>query len=178
MVEQPHFDDELTVLTAQPVVPLQQIDAKVKHRRRWFLGGAFVLAMLLGAVSALISAYFKLRSVPQPEIQSLSISSVPEPAVVETPLPIPEPATTTPEDTDKTERRDRPATRAVRLNQRVDQPRLSEEEQLRRVREAVLVEEWQERRQRRVERRERRRAQHGDRDLSNIDEIFEGRRQP
>src|SRR5690242_4841478 len=79
MTEQPHFDDERTVLTARPVVPLDAIEAKVKHRRRWFLGGAFAIAMFLGAASALVSAYFKLRDQPDPEIQSLSVSSVPEP---------------------------------------------------------------------------------------------------
>jgi hypothetical protein len=61
----------------------------------------------------------------------------------------------------------------------VFEPRLDEEDELRRIRDAVLVEQWQERRARRIERRERRRAQHRDRDLSNIDEIFEGpRRRP
>ena len=82
MVQQPHFDDELTVLAARPVVPLKQIDARVKHRRRWFLGGAFAVAMFLGAASALISAYFKFRNAPEPEIapeiQSLSVLSLPE----------------------------------------------------------------------------------------------------
>jgi hypothetical protein len=41
----------------------------------------------------------------------------------------------------------------------------------------VLYDQWQERRARRVERRERRRAErYNHRDLSNLDEIFEGRR--
>jgi hypothetical protein len=70
MVEQPHFDDELTVLTAQPVVPLEQIEKKARHRRRWFLSGAFAIAMLLGAASALVSAYFRVRNVPDPELQT------------------------------------------------------------------------------------------------------------
>jgi hypothetical protein len=59
-------------------------------------------------------------------------------------------------------------------NHRVVEPRLSEDEALRRIRDAVLIDQWEERRQRRVERRERRRSQHRDRDLSDIDEIFEG----
>jgi hypothetical protein len=43
----------------------------------------------------------------------------------------------------------------------------------------VLVDEWQERRARRVWRRERRlRERYNHRDLSNLDEIFEGRRRP
>src|SRR5690349_10210808 len=78
-VQQPHFDDERTLLSARPVVPLEAIEAKVKHRRRWVLGGAFAIAMFLGAASAVISAYFKMRQQPEPEIQSLSVLSVPEP---------------------------------------------------------------------------------------------------
>ncbi|HEY2963262.1 MAG TPA: hypothetical protein VGJ37_12640 [Pyrinomonadaceae bacterium] len=170
MAEQPHFDDELTVLTAQQVVPLRQIDAKVKHHRRWFLGGAFAIAMVLGAASALLSAYFKLRNVPDPEIQSLSVSSVseesPELPVVEI---MPQHLKPKARNTDKKE-----ATQSVPA---ID-PQLSDDEALRRIRDAVLVDEWQERRARRVERRERRNAQHRNRDLSNINEIFEGVRHP
>jgi hypothetical protein len=172
MVEHPHFDDELTVLTARPVVPLEQLDTKIKHRRRWFLGGAFAIAMFLGAASALLSAYFKFRNVPDPEIQSLSVSSVPEdtPQVqtVEIVQERPKPRL---RNTDHT---DRPVSKPVP----VSDSRLSEEEELRRIRDAVLVDQWQERRARRVERRERRRELHHNRDLSNINEIFEGMRRP
>jgi hypothetical protein len=55
--------------------------------------------------------------------------------------------------------------------------KVSEDEDLDRIREAVLYDEWQERRARRTERRERRRLdRYNHRDLSNLDEIFEGRR--
>ena len=171
MVEQPHFDDEVTTLTARPVVPLANIDAKLKNRRRWFLGGAFAVAMLLGAASALISAYFKLRNVPDPEIQSLSVLSVDPP--VPTVQVISERPKPKPRNTDRTEK---PVTALP-----VIRPRLNEEEELERIRDAVLIDQWQERRARRVERRERRerrRAQHRDRDLSNLDEIFEGPSRP
>ena len=170
MVEQPHFDDERTVLSARPVVPLNAIDAKLKHRRRWFLGGAFAIAMLLGAASALVSAYLKLRNQPDAEIQSLSVSSLPEEApAVATVETTPEPSKPRPVNTDH---RDRPAA-PPRIT---IEPRASEKEALRQIRDSVLIDQWEERRARRVERRERRRAQHSDRDLSNIDEIFEGRR--
>jgi hypothetical protein len=60
-----------------------------------------------------------------------------------------------------------------------DTRNLSEHEQLDQIRDAVLYDEWQERRARRAMRRERRRAEHyNHRDLSNLDEIFEGRRRP
>ena len=168
-VKQPNFDDERTVLTARPVVPLEAIEAKVKHRRRWFLGGAFAIAMFLGAASALLSAYFKLRNVPDPEIQSLSVLSLPEEAPpVATVEVTPERPKPRPRNTDKTDRRIEQA----RLS------RLSEEDALRQIRNSVLVDQWEERRARRVERRDRRHEQHHDRDLSNINEIFEGRHRP
>ena len=171
MVERPYFDDERTVLTARPVIPLQQIDTKVKHRRRWFLGGAFVAAMLLGAASALLSAYLKIRNAPDPEIQTqtLSLSSMfPETPELPTVQVVPQ----------------RPKPRPIQNTEKTDRvvisPRLSEDEALRRIRDAVLVDEWQERRQRRVERREerreRRREGRSGRDLSHLDEIFEGPR--
>ena len=143
MTEQPHFDDELTVLTAQQVVPL----AKVRTRRRLVLGGAFAVALLLGAASAVISAYFKLRNAPDPEIQPSSVLSVSEtpPAVVEV-----APA--------------RPKPRPRHTNKTVEP-----------ITNPVLIDEWQERRERRVERPN---SQHHNRDLSNIDEIFEGVRHP
>ena len=74
-VSPPHFDDELTVLTARPVVPLEEINAKVRHRRRWFLGGAFAIAMLLGAASALVSSYFKLRNVPRSRTVEIEVTA-------------------------------------------------------------------------------------------------------
>jgi type IV secretory pathway VirB10-like protein len=179
-MEQPHFDDELTTLTARPVIPLEEIDAKVKHKRRWFLGGAFVMAMLLGAASALVSAYFKFRNIPDAEIQSLSVvepEAVAEPAF-ETPSPavetvefVPERPQPKPRNPDKTDRTER-------MTQPVIEPRLNEDDELRRIRDDVLTDRWEERRARRVARRERRRAQHRDRDLSNIDEIFEGPHRP
>jgi hypothetical protein len=177
-LRQPHFDDERTVLNALPVVPLEQIEAKVKHRRRWFLGGAFAIAMLLGAASALVSAYFKVRNSPEPEIQILSVSSVPE-QTLEAVVPTPE------EQPPVTPKR---PVQSVRDRDYADKPTYepplrNEEDELERIRDAVLLDEWQERRQRRAERRqerrERRRAERdSERDLSNLDEIFEGRRRP
>ena len=186
VVQQPHFDDERTLLSARPVVPLERIEAKVKHRRRWFLGSAFAMAMLLGAASALVSAYFKLRGAPEPEVQTLTMSSVLPEAAPEIALPSPEeqpsiseeqPTVTPQRPAPRVRNRDRADTRVV------EPPLRDEEDELRRIRDAVLVDEWQERRarraERRAERRERRRAErNADRDLSNLDEIFEGRRRP
>lgn len=187
MIEQPHFDDEVTMLTARPVVPLERIEAKIKHRRRWFLGGAFAIAMLLGAASALVSAYFKLRNVPDPQLQTTAAPvSEDEPVAAEpvaaTMLPVSDSS-----EGEKVEEQPTPKpapkrptriTTTERTNHPVIGPRLDEEDELRRIRDAVLIDRWEERRQRRVERRERRRAQRSGRDLSNIDEIFEGPHRP
>lgn len=173
MVEQPHFDDERTLSSARPVVPLEAIDTKVKHRRRWLLGGAFAVAMFLGAASALVSAYFKIRNVPDPEIQSLSVLPVPEETPqLQTVAVLPERPKPKPKNTDRSDQ----------LNQSSAlppiEPHVNERDALRRIRDAVLVDQWEERRARRVERRDRRREQHRDRDASNINEIFEGVRHP
>jgi hypothetical protein len=172
MVEQPHFDDAFTVLRARQVVPLRQIEGKVRSRRRWFLGGAFAVAMLLGAASAVISAYFKMRAVPDPDIQPAMLSQESVISLPEVQVVAEKPATLTPK---------RPVVRPVERNEpdnEITRPRLSEKEELRQIRDAVLVDTWQERRERRVARREQRRSQHRERDLSNLDEIFEGRRRP
>jgi len=184
---EPHFDDERTVLTARRVVPLEKIEAKARHRRQWFLGGAFALAMMLGAASALVASYLKLRNAPQAAIEVTEDPNVtPEPVAVaeSTPSATPSPeeeqvAETTPPVTPKAA----PKHRTVPVQDRVDPVddrdtrQASEAEQLQQIRDAVLYDEWQERRARRVQRRERRRADgYNHRDLSNLDEIFEGRR--
>ena len=55
---EPHFNDERTIRSAQPVVPLNTV---VKERRqgRLLLGAAFVIACLLGSTAAL--ALIRLR---------------------------------------------------------------------------------------------------------------------
>src|SRR6185369_18169 len=61
----PLFDDEQTILRARPVVPLEQIDKKVKLKSRWVIAVAFVVSMLLGGVSGLVSGYLKLKEVSE-----------------------------------------------------------------------------------------------------------------
>ena len=190
-VRSPEFDDERTLQSARPVVPLNEIDAKVRHRRNWFLAGAFALAMMLGAASALVASYLRLRNEP-----SVATSEVSEPdvapaalAVVEntpTPEPVESPVTEEPadealleEETPKKEPVAKRRTVTKHTEQPADlrdDPKISEEERLQQIRDAVLYDEWQERRARRVMRRERRLDRYNHRDLSNLDEIFEGRR--
>ncbi len=185
---EPHFDDERTVLTARPVVPLEKINARARHRRQWFLGGAFAIAMMLGAASALLASYLKLRNAPSPAAQlTEEVDTTPAPVAVAEGAPA---ATPEVEDITNVEEESAPEStpkkpakhRTVVVRAQSAEPRdtgLSEDEDLHRIRQAVLLDEWQERRARRVERRERRRGeQYNHRDLSNLDEIFEGRRRP
>ena len=191
---EPHFDDERTLLSARPVVPLEKIEAKARHRRQWFLGGAFALAMMLGAASALVASYLKLRNAPQTAAAELSVEpeAAPAPVAVAQSSPTDTPAvvddesveeTTLPPETPKKESAPKHRAVVVRPDPEPIEDRdtrdMSEHEQLGRIRDAVLYDEWQERRARRAMRRERRRAErYNYRDLSNLDEIFEGRRRP
>src|SRR5215217_1026703 len=81
---QPHFDDERTVLSARPVVPLE----KINHRRHWLLAGAFAIAMMLGAGSALAAWYLKVRnSVPETANQIPQEEVTPAPPTVAESVP-------------------------------------------------------------------------------------------
>lgn len=201
---QPHFDDERTLLSARPVVPLEKINSKVRHRKQWFLGGAFAVAMMLGAASALLASYLKMRTVqkaPTEVSQEVETPAAPL-AVAENPQVEAESPVVEVQNADETQdiqataditaaeitpKKETPVKRrpagAARPDDYVAEPsdsrQMSEEDQLHRIRDAVLYDEWQERRARRATRRERRRAErYNHRDLSNLDEIFEGRRRP
>lgn len=196
---EPHFQDEQTLLTARPVVPLEEINAKARNRRLWFLAGALVIAMMLGAASALLASYVKLRNAPQNAPQVVTEVSEPEPELAPEPEPgaVAEsvPAEETPvvenENAENSEevilppvapKRESAVRRRTVAARESDEPRdsreLSEEDELQRIRRSVLYEQWQERRERRVRRERRRAERYNHRDLSNLDEIFEGRRRP
>jgi len=198
---EPRFDDERTLLSARPVVPLEKINSKVRHRKSWFLGGAFAVAMMLGAASALLASYLKMRNV-EPAPVAVTQVDVPEapvvvtedPPVEETPVAADEetseqvndaeesiPVESTPK---KAPVKRRTAVAAAKPDDYMSDPsdtrRISEQDALHQIRDTVLYDEWQERRARRAWRRERRRAEryNNHRDLSNLDEIFEGRKRP
>lgn len=190
---QPSFDDERTVQSARPVVPLEKINAKLRHRKLWFLGGAFAVAMMLGAATALLASYLKLRSVPASATEVSQVEVIPAPVAVAEPASelavVEEPVVEESEELIVTAPpRKEPAQKrraAVKADEGLVRPRvvprLSEEDELNRIREAILVDQWEERRERRAARRERRARfeRYNHRDLSNLDEIFEGpRRRP
>jgi hypothetical protein len=176
----PHFDDERTILSARRVVPLERINAKVRNRRYWFLAGALTIAMMLGAASALVASYLKLRNVATPVAAT---EATPEPVAVAESVPAASPVVEETEQVESPKKSEPPVKRSP-VAKPVDElykpsrpEKVSEAEDLDRIRDAVLYDEWQERRARRAERRERRRLdRYNHRDLSNLDEIFEGRR--
>ena len=165
---EPLFDDEQTILTARPVVPLEQIDKKLKLKSRCFVAAAFVVAMLLGGATGLVSAYFKLREVTEPRVaQGETQAAFEEPLASRVPLALGDESNASllpvPEEQaakrviSKRVVRPRPVTRQT--NDLVVSQPLSENEELWKIRQAVLIDEWQEQGRRRTERRERPRAE-------------------
>jgi hypothetical protein len=184
---EPHFNDERTIQTARPVVPLNPF-LHILTKQRLALAGAFVLAALLGAGSAL--AIIQLR---QPAITNLSEAAQKEETNQE---PVAEVKPT--EDIDQI------SDESVSVDSQLGTPpgeNVAAQRPTRRPRhtraaqdttpsmprvtisiktndsnpQARLVDEWQESRQRRVARPERPNNHHK-RDLFRIREIFEGPR--
>jgi outer membrane biosynthesis protein TonB len=203
-VSPPRFDDQRVVQRAQRVVPLDEIRTKTRLRRIWFLGGAFAIALVLGAASALVAVYIKRASATATSQIQLTTNTQPEPNTTATPEtvaaqsdPQMEPASLVDEETpeeetpeDKAEvkpvQKQTPPVQRPRVVAREVEPleprrrgvEPTEEEQLEQIRESILYERWQERRARRAERREQRRNRGGERDLTHVDELFEGPRRP
>ena len=48
----PHFDEEETLQSARPVVPLHEVQGEERSKRRFLLGAALALAGILGAATA------------------------------------------------------------------------------------------------------------------------------
>jgi len=186
-VGEPNFDDERTVLSARPVVPLEAV-AQVQRKRRLLLIGSVVLAALLGAGVALAMVRLQqptvvtatdTASTPKP---TESVAQVPEaPDVTERQTAQLEPDVGEP-DLAEAPIESRPPARVRRVNRQAAttpsvsiQVKATEDES---QSQARLVDEWQERRLRRVTRPARRNNNHTD-DLFRIREIFEGpRRRP
>ena len=166
--DEPHFDDELTILKARPVVPLKQFDERLQRKRKWFLFGMFALAMFLGAASGFISGYFKLREVPEEAVIQLGVPTLRAPEE-----PVPSTLSEVPDTNNGfgnhsleeqqlkvfTPKRQviRPRRVSINTKHSVPLPLLSEDEELRRIREALLTDDLERRRVRPTERREQRR---------------------
>jgi hypothetical protein len=184
----PHFDEEWTVLTAKPVVPLSKLKSNASRRRVLKLSAAFVLSILLGALVALVAANLNqpsenatieavteqqniAESAPTPgEMWETWEATEEQPAAV-LPKKIPIIVTVKPK-TSATQ--DRQTASSANLDRLTENSSASVEEQ---ETPPIVLNRFEERRLRRVFRRERReRAAQRNRDLRRIDEIFEGRR--
>ena len=80
-LEEPHFDEESTILSARPVVPLEVVEAKSRSMRRVLIGLAIVVALLVGAFAA--TFVYKLRGEQQASTEARSQDSVPQIQLVE-----------------------------------------------------------------------------------------------
>jgi hypothetical protein len=62
----PHFDEEATLQSARPVVPLHEVRKASRVRQRWLLGSALFLAAVLGAVTASLIYNSRGQSIQDP----------------------------------------------------------------------------------------------------------------
>jgi ABC-type Na+ efflux pump permease subunit len=178
------------MLSARPVVPLETINAKIKNRRYWLLAGALVVAMMLGAGSAILASYLRFRNVAAPaaEMSQQEITPAPQAVAESAPSASPEESVAGPSPmiSEEPAKAVRPVKQKTIVKTTPDvveeasrnESKVDEEDQLQRIREAVLYDQWQERRARRVARERRRLDRYNHRDLSDLDEIFEGRKKP
>lgn len=58
-MSEPHFNDEATLLSARPVVPLKDVKAKARSKRRLFFGLTIMISLLFGACTAILLGYLQ-----------------------------------------------------------------------------------------------------------------------
>jgi hypothetical protein len=187
----PRFDDERTLLSARPVVPLAEVSKeKSKARFKWQRG-----AIGLGLMSLVISAGLVIsrngksketQAASEPEVTAQGPASATEKTQDSV---VPSTASDSEPNTAQTKRQ------APKIKVAVDNSEKTEPERKRTVAVPVedansddsesQIEEWRLRQARREERRLERRARReewrraGDRDdVFRINDIFEGRRRP
>jgi hypothetical protein len=189
----PHFDDEATVQSARPVVPLHEVRKASRSKRRIILGIALCLSSLVGAVAA--SLVYSNREQP---VEESATATIPESAQDSSPNFIapsgeasgaivnPEEALAADTGAATENQSDRVAVqtsaaanrqpvRNTRVSKPVEKELIQPEPQDREADEQELLRE--ERREARRLRRERRERRAGD-GLTRIREIFEGSPRP
>jgi hypothetical protein len=197
-LDEPHFDEEATLLSAQPVVPLEEVKAKTRSKARLALALAIGGGLLIGLLAAtLIYSYIGSS---QPQVLETAATTeqpaaalensaggaigrvetpvtaddvTPQPVVTEEPPVEPAPVKTDPATAKPKIQQSTPKTRPVIIVR--DEPELEDDDDMdREARRAAR----QAKRQRRVTKEARReRAQTTD-DLLRIREIFEGSPRP
>ena len=190
--DEPHFDEEWTILSARPVVPLDKLNSAANSRSALKLVSAFMAAIVLGALVALAGVHLGNTQsdvdadvseptdvkppkdlAEQPGEQSNSPTEMPIASGANGgPVLVPKAPTKLTEAT-KSPLRKSENQKPVALDEPIAQDQMKTREP-----GTQIIDEWQERRPRRVRirrwRRERGTRHH--RDLLRIDEIFEGRR--
>jgi hypothetical protein len=186
-LDEPHFDEEATLLLARPVVPLQEIKADERSRKRLVIGVAMICSLGLGALAATL--IYKQRE-EEPSIVVVS-KAAPGAAGIAFDEPVaaitqrvegaatgiaPETDTQTPMPTKPLPSPSRRAA-LVETKRKTPMPPQIEE------RELTWDERFGERRRRRISERQtlreaRRRQRRSSDDLIRIREIFEGPSRP
>lgn len=192
-LDEPHFDEEATILAARPVVPLEEVRSAKRSKGAL----AVVLAVGGGLIIGLLAAtlMFRYFSVSQPPVEETT-SATEQPANQLPPISSGVEANTDDVATVTTEVEQIPveseetvAPRAPAPERKpqveprprviVNEPRVSEEDEEERQREIRRAERQEERRERRRAARKQQRAEaDGNDDLSRIREIFEGTPRP
>jgi hypothetical protein len=183
---EPHFNDERTIRSAQPVVPLNTV-VKERRQRRLLLGAAFVIACLLGSTAALA-----LISLRQPSVVADKSEAAVEPKAEDTQEQAAQsnvtetsevlPANESDSEDITSEVVDHESTKAKKKSRKhaaaPSQVRIMVNTSPSDNGQARMVSQWEEKRQRRVnrERDPDNRQNHHSSDLFRIREIFEGPR--
>lgn len=199
-LNEPHFDEEATVLSARPVVPLEEIKTRETSKKRLVLGAAMLFAVLVGAVGGVF--VYKQRGENETNATVLmansevegSAGALAEPATAERSVAeagsgaVPEveprevtksrPQTTVPKSVnvvpaaEKTDKRVKHAERDDVISaDRDDDERELRRQQRIEARQMRRRGEW-------VDMREGRRRRNNSDDLLRIRDIFEGPRRP
>ena len=176
---EPHFNDERTIRSAQPVVPLQTV-AKERRRHGLMLVGAFVIASLLGATAAMALIRLRQTSAVPATADVNGVQSEDEAATANDSEPSAEPtsesqsiaqADTPAAEEPKEEKKKRPKKHAltpVAITVATSASANSGQ--------AQMVDQWEEKRKRRVSRQRDPMQKNHPSDLFRIREIFEGPR--
>jgi hypothetical protein len=181
LVDEPHFNEEWTLLTARRVVPLSELKSHRAHLNHWKLVAGFAGAIVLGGLVGLASIRF---TKPASEVASETEQPQSEQVQMSVPTPVEtQEAQSGESETVQSEVANAPVKvaagtrKSVRRNQTTDlqtsAPSVVDPSTTTAGPAATLVDQWQERRPRRVSVKPPRRDRDQN-DLMRVDEIFEG----
>ena len=190
-MNEPHFEEEWTVLSARPVVPIAELKARTKRQFSLKLFGSFLLASSLGVLVALAAIRLRDGRAPVSETSVPANETLSETSLGGDTATVPTEQTANPEvESGETESLsttvDKPARKTEQADRNVavefeddgneDTPAVDSEGSSKR--QPRLVEQWKEGRPRRVKqsRRANDSGAHHPRDLRDLEEIFEGSR--